>query len=139
MFDPDKRLAPGDDMGFVASSAWWNGLLEHLRRGFRLVADPATGLQVLPGTDATTIALAGSYPEMWARAASSIPGATGATDAQMGAGTVRLWSVDAAGLRSDTGIDVPAYNGSPASVASATWLIVRKVGGLWTVVWEDCG
>lgn len=137
-FDPDRRLSPGADLSFLTSAEWWNGLLEHVRRGSRLMADPATGLQVQQGTDNNTIALAGSYPEMWARASAGISAATGTVGEAMGFGTVRLWIADAGGTRTDSGVDVTAYNGSLTAVGADRWLLVRKVANLWTVVYEDC-
>jgi hypothetical protein len=134
-FDPDHRFRPRESLAPIVSAEWWNGLLEHLRRGSRIVADPSTGLQVVPGTDNQTIALAGSYPLSWAKAASGVPGAIGAA---MGSATVRLWIADNAGLRTDAGIDVLAFNGSASSVAADVFLLVQKVGNLWVVVWEEC-
>lgn len=138
-FDPDQRLNPGTPLDPLTDAEWWNGLLEHLRRGSRLVADPATGLQVQQGTDNQTIALAGSYSKMWGKAASPIAAATGTNGVQMTSGVVRLWIPDASGLRSDSGIDVLAFNGSETgSVAAGSWLIVERIGGLWTITFEDC-
>lgn len=137
-FDPDQRFRPGMGLDPLTSAEWWNGLLEHVRRGSRLVADPSTGLQVLQGTDNNTIALAGSYPEMWARASVGISAATGTNGEAMGFGTVRLWIPDAGGTRADSGVDVTAYNGSLTAVGADRWLLVRKVAGLFVVVWEDC-
>lgn len=137
-FDLDRKLGPGDSLEFVASASWWNGLLEAVRRAARLQADPATGLQIVPGTNNNTIALAGTRRRCWARAASTIPAATGTTNAQMGSGTVRLWFTDAAGLRTDSGIDVTAYNGSGTAVGANRWLKVENEDGLWQVYYEDC-
>lgn len=137
-FDPNQRLGPGDGLGFLVSAEWWNGLLEHLRRATRLMADPATGLQVVTGTDATTIAPAGAFGDTWAKAGSDIAAASGTGGVQMTGGTVRLWFTDDAGLRTDSGIDAVAYNGSTSAVTAGNWLMVRRVGPLLVIIWEDC-
>lgn len=137
-FDPDQRIGDGDDLAILGSAEWWNGLLEHVRRGARLQADPATGLQVVPGTNNNTIALAGSRRRCWARAGSNIGAATGTGGAQMTGGTVRLWFTDAAGLRTDSGIDVTAYNGSTTAVTAGRWLKVELEDSVWQVYYEDC-
>lgn len=137
-FDLDHRLGANDSLAFLASAEWWNGLLEHVRRGSRLSADPSTGLQVLPGTNNNTIALAGTRRRCWARASSNIGAATGTNGVQMTGGTVRLWFTDADGLRTDSGIDVVAYNGSTSAVTANRWLKVELVDSTWQVYWEDC-
>jgi hypothetical protein len=135
-FDPDQRLSQATGLGDILSAEWLNGLIEHVRRGARLIADPSTGLQVVQGTGNNTLTLAGTHGDVWSRAAFPIPAAFGA---QMGKGVVRLWFVDGAGNRSDSGVDVDAYNGSvTGAVGSNRWLMVRRVAGLWVVVWEDC-
>lgn len=137
-FDPDAKLGEGDSLGFVASAEWWGGLMEFVRRGARLVADPSTGLQVVPGTNNNTIALAGSRRRCWAKAGSTIGAATGTGGAQMTPGTVRLWFTDSAGLRTDSGIDVVAYNGAPVSVTAGHWLKVELEDSIWQVYYEGC-
>jgi hypothetical protein len=139
-FDPDHRFRPKESLAPIVSAEWWNGLLEHLRRGSRIVADPSTGLQVVPGTDNQTIALAGSYSEMWARAATPIGAPTGTNGAQMTPGTVRLWSTDSAGLRSDSGVDVVAFNGWVGETVPANaWIKVELQGSIWEVRNWECG
>lgn len=137
-FNPDHRFAPGESLAPLTSAAWWNGLLEMVRRGARLTADPATGLQIVPGPESLTIVQAGSHTVSWARAAAPIPAATGTNGEQMGTGTVRLWIADNDGLKTDTGIDADVFNGALAPVSADRWLLVQRVGGLWVVIWEDC-
>lgn len=136
-FDLDKPPTPGTGLAFLRSAEWWAGLFECLRRGSRLVADPTTGLQVLQGTDNNTIALAGMRRVCWGVASAAIGPPTGAGSAQMTSGVVRLWFVDAAGLRSDSGIDVVAYNGWPGeTIPSGAWCKLELLE-VWEVrAWE---
>lgn len=138
-FDPDRRLGQGEPFGFLLSAEWWNGLLDHVRRGARLVADPATGLQVVPGVGNNTIALAGTLRECWARASTPIGAPSGTNGVQMTAGTVRLWFTDAEGLRTNSGIDVVAYNGwTGETVPANAWIKVHRVGPRWEIGPYDC-
>ena len=134
-FDPDAQLGPTTRLKDILSAEWINGLLEFVRRGARLVADPSTGLQVVEGINNSTIALAGSRRRSWAKAALNIGACV---DEQMTPGTVRLWFTDAAGLRSDSGIDVTAYNGAPVAVVAGHWLKVEREDGIWQVYYEGC-
>lgn len=137
-FDLDQRFGANDRLGFLASAEWWNGLLEHLRRGSRLTADPSTGLQVVPGANANVLAVAGMRRRLWGVASASIGPPTGTGDAQMTGGTVRLWFADATGLRTDSGIDVTAYNGWPGeTVPSGAWCRV-DLEEVWTIKSWEC-
>jgi hypothetical protein len=58
----------------------------------------------------------------------------------MGSATVDLYACSSAGVLSDSGVDVTAYNMATSAVAAnAHIMIQRNSAGLWVVIVEDCG
>lgn len=67
---------------------------------------------------------------------STIAAVSGSTESS---GTVRLYDRSSSGVRSDSGVDVTAYNPSNTSLAANAVVIVRRIDGLWTIVTRlDC-
>lgn len=121
----------------LRSAEWWNGLLDWIRSG-RLQVDPRTGLEIREGPGNATLAETGTRRRCWAKAASTIPAATGTGSTQMGSGTVRLWYTTAEGDREDSGVDVLAFNGSVTSVPTGAWLKVELEDEIWQIYYVDC-
>ena len=46
---------------------------------------------------------------------------------------MRLYNRSSAGVRSDSGVDVTAWNPSNTSLPANSWVVVGWVDGLWTI------
>lgn len=117
----------------------WSELKDAALYAEGLRADASTGLEVRHAPGGATLTIAGTRRRCWARASADIGPATGSgVAAQMTPGVVRLWFTDADGLRTDSEIDVEAFNGSTTAVTADRWLKVENEDGIWQVYYEDC-